>query len=55
MKVSVRSQNTLSLDTSHSIVPSDEGNGIVLNLSEDVVVCNLTRSGSVSWAELAIC
>ena len=38
------------VDVSHSIVPSDEGNGMALSLSEDVVVWNLTRSGSVSWA-----
>ena len=29
---------------SHSIVPSDEGNGMDLSLSKDVVVWNLTKS-----------
>ena len=38
------------VDVSLSTVPSDEGNGMILTLSEDVVVRNLTRSGSVSWA-----
>ena len=42
------------VDTSCSIVSLDEGNGIAMSLSEDVVVCNLTRSGSVSWAELSV-
>ena len=37
------------VDVSHSIVPSDEGNGMALSLSEDVV-WDMTRSGSVSWA-----
>ena len=39
-----------SADVSHSITPSDEGNGMALSLSEDIVVWNLTRFGSVSWA-----
>ena len=42
------------VDVSHSIVPSDEGNGMALSLSKDVVVWNLTKSLSVSWAT-AIC
>ena len=37
------------VDVPHNIVPSDEGNGTALSLSEDVVVWNLIRSGSVSW------
>ena len=31
-----KESNTLSLDTSHSIVPLGEGNGIAMSLSEDV-------------------
>ena len=38
------------VDVSHSIVPVDEGNGMALSLSKDVVVWNLTKSLSVSWA-----